>query len=35
MVVIGIETDRGLWVQAMGVAGYQVFAINPLVRSSR
>ena len=29
-VVIGIETDRGLWVQAMGVAGYQVFAINPL-----
>jgi transposase len=29
-VVIGIETDRGLWVQALGVAGYQVFAINPL-----
>jgi len=28
--VIGIETDRGLWVQALGVAGYQVFAINPL-----
>src|SRR6202048_286759 len=29
-VAIGIETDRGLWVQALGVAGYQVFAINPL-----
>jgi transposase len=29
-VVIGIETDRGLWVQALGAAGYQVFAINPL-----
>jgi hypothetical protein len=24
-VVIGIETDRGLWVQALGAAGYQVF----------
>jgi transposase len=29
-VVIGIETDRGMWVQALGAAGYQVFAINPL-----
>ena len=29
-VVIGIETDRGLWVQALGVSGYQVFAVNPL-----
>ena len=29
-VVIGIETDRGLWVQALGVCGYQVFAVNPL-----
>jgi len=28
--VIGIETDRGLWVQALGAAGYQVFAVNPL-----
>ena len=28
-VVIGIETDRGLWVQALGAAGYQVFAVNP------
>jgi hypothetical protein len=27
-VVIGIETDRGLWVQALGAAGYQVFAVN-------
>src|ERR1700723_3673756 len=29
-VVIGIETDRGLWVEALVGAGYQVFAINPL-----
>ncbi|CAM4028809.1 IS110 family transposase [Smaragdicoccus niigatensis] len=29
-VVIGIETDRGLWVNAMVAAGYQVYAINPL-----
>jgi transposase len=29
-VVIGIETDRGLWVQALTAAGYQVYAINPL-----
>ena len=29
-VVIGIETDRGLWLQALGVSGYQVFAVNPL-----
>jgi len=29
-VVIGIETDRGLWVQALAAAGYQVFAVNPL-----
>jgi len=29
-VVIGIETDRGLWVEALAAAGYQVFAINPL-----
>jgi transposase len=28
-VVIGIETDRGLWVDAVVAAGYQVFAINP------
>jgi transposase len=29
-VLIGIETDRGPWVQALIVAGYTVFAINPL-----
>ncbi len=29
-VVIGIETDRGLWVDALTGAEYQVFAINPL-----
>ena len=29
-VVIGIETDRGLWVGALSAAGYQVFAINPM-----
>jgi transposase len=29
-VVIGIETDRGLWVAALSAAGYQVYAINPL-----
>ena len=29
-VVIGIETDRGLWVQALAATGYRVFAINPL-----
>jgi transposase len=28
-VVIGIETDRGPWVQALIAAGYQVYAINP------
>jgi transposase len=29
-VQIGIETDRGPWVQALLAAGYVVFAINPL-----
>ncbi len=29
-VVVGIETDRGLWVEALSAAGYQVFAVNPL-----
>ncbi|MCX5315513.1 IS110 family transposase [Streptomyces sp. NBC_00154] len=28
-VVVGIETDRGSWVQALIASGYQVFAINP------
>jgi transposase len=27
---IGIETDRGPWVQALIAAGYQVYAVNPL-----
>lgn len=30
LVVVGIETDRGPWVQALLAAGYEVFAINPL-----
>ena len=29
-VVVGIETDRGLWVGALSAAGYQVYAVNPL-----
>ncbi|HSU34375.1 MAG TPA: IS110 family transposase, partial [Propionibacteriaceae bacterium] len=29
-VVVGIETERGPWVQALLAAGYQVFAINPM-----
>lgn len=29
-VLVGIETDRGLWVQALVSAGYQVFGVNPL-----
>ncbi len=29
-VVVGIETDRGPWVQAVLAAGYRVWAINPL-----
>jgi hypothetical protein len=32
-VVVGIETDRGLWVGAMVAAGYAVYAINPLAAS--
>jgi hypothetical protein len=28
-VVVGIETDRGPWVQALLAAGYVVYAINP------
>jgi Transposase/Transposase IS116/IS110/IS902 family len=28
--VIGIETDRGLWVAALSGAGYQLYAVNPL-----
>ncbi len=29
-VMIGIETDRGLWVSALMASGYQVWAINPM-----
>ena len=29
-VVVGIETDRGLWVDALSAAGYQVYALNPM-----
>lgn len=29
-VIVGIETERGPWVQALLAAGYQVYAINPL-----
>lgn len=32
-VVIGIETDRGPWVQALLAAGYVVYAVNPLQAS--
>ena len=29
-VVVGIETDRGPWVQALVAAGYTVYALNPV-----
>lgn len=32
-VVVGIETDRGPWVEALIAAGYQVYAVNPLQAS--
>ena len=32
-VVVGIETDRGLWVASLVAAGYVVFAVNPLAVS--
>ncbi|MCL1600536.1 MAG: IS110 family transposase [Actinomycetia bacterium] len=32
-VVVGIETDRGLWVLALVAAGYQVYVINPFAAS--
>jgi transposase len=28
-VAIGIETDKGPWVQALVAAGYAVYAVNP------
>jgi hypothetical protein len=32
-VVIGIETDRGMWVQTLVATGYQVYAVNPFAAS--
>jgi hypothetical protein len=32
-VVLGIETDRGLFVAALVAAGYQVYAVNPMSTS--
>jgi len=32
-VVIGIETDRGLWVASLVAAGYAVYAVNPKAAS--
>jgi len=32
-VIIGIETDRGLFVTALVAAGYQLFAVNPMSTS--
>ena len=32
-VVVGIETDRGLFVTALVAAGYQLFAVNPMSTS--
>ncbi len=32
-VVIGIETDRGLFVSALVAAGYQAYAVNPMSTS--
>lgn len=32
-VIVGIETDRGLWVQSLVEAGYAVYAINPRAAS--
>jgi transposase len=32
-VVVGIETDRGLWVASLVAVGYQVYAVNPLAVS--
>ena len=29
-VLVGIETDRGPWVQALIAAGYRIYAVNPL-----
>lgn len=29
-VIVGVETDPGLWVDALAGASYQVYAVNPL-----
>jgi hypothetical protein len=29
-VIVGIEKDHGLWVDALAAAGYQVYAVNPM-----
>jgi len=33
-VVIGIETDRGLWVEALLASGYEMYDINPYAAST-
>lgn len=33
-VVVGTETDRGLFIGALVAAGYQVYSVNPLANSS-
>ena len=33
-VVVGIETDRGLFVTALVAAGYQLYAVNPMSTSA-
>jgi transposase len=33
-VVVGIEVDRGLWVEALLACGYQVYGINPRAAAS-
>jgi transposase len=30
LVLVGIETERGPWVQSLLAAGYEVFAVNPM-----
>ena len=32
-VVVGVETDRGLLVEALVASGYQVYAVNPFAAS--
>jgi hypothetical protein len=30
-VAVGIETDQGMWVASLVAAGYEVYAVNPMV----